>query len=72
MSVNLKIGVNNNFITNSCYTKFLVVTVNNILSWNTQFDLLVKILSMACSIIRNAKTYMSALSLKVAYYAFIN
>ena len=30
-----------------------------------------KILSMACSIIRNAKTYMSALSLKVVYYAFI-
>jgi len=29
-----------------------------------------KKLSMACYIVRNAKTYMSALSLKVIYYAF--
>jgi hypothetical protein len=29
-----------------------------------------KKLSMACYIIRNAKTYMSATSLKVIYYAF--
>jgi len=32
MSVNLKIGFNNNFITNSSYTKFLGVTMNNTLS----------------------------------------
>jgi hypothetical protein len=29
MSVNFKIGFNNNFITNSSYTKFLGVTLNN-------------------------------------------
>ena len=38
MSVNLKISFNNNFITNSSYTKFLGVTMNNTLSWNAQFD----------------------------------
>jgi len=58
MSVNLKIAFNNNFITNSSYTKFLEVTINNILSWNNHIDLLVKKLSKACYIIRNAKTYM--------------
>jgi hypothetical protein len=76
MSVNLKIGFNNNFITNSSYTKFLVVTVNNILSWNNQDYLLMKKLSTACYIIRNAKIYMSvclsASSLKINYYAFFH
>jgi len=42
MSVNLQIGFNNNFIINSFYTKFLVVTMSNTLSWNNHIDLLVK------------------------------
>jgi len=42
MSVNLKIGFNNNFITNSSYTKFLEVTMNSTLSWNNHIDLLMK------------------------------
>jgi hypothetical protein len=71
-SVNLKIGFNNNFITNSSYTKFLGVTMNNTLSWNNHVGLLMKKLSKACYIIRNAKTYMSASSLKVIYYAFFH
>jgi len=70
MSVNLKIDLNNNFITNSSYTKFLGVTMNNNLSWNNHIDLLMKKLSKACYIIRNAKTYMSVSSIKVIYYAF--
>ena len=44
--------------------------MDNTLSWNKHIDLLVKKLSMACYIIRNAKTYMSASSLKMIYYAF--
>jgi hypothetical protein len=70
MFVNLKVGFNNNFITNSPYTKFLGVTMNNTLSWNNHIDLLMKKLSKACYIIRNAKTYMSPSSLKVIYYSF--
>jgi hypothetical protein len=42
MSINLKIDFNNNFITNSSYPKFLGVTMNNSLSWNNHFDLLMK------------------------------
>jgi len=44
------------------------VTMNNALSWNNHIDLLTKTLSTACYIIRNAKTYMSASSLKVIFF----
>jgi len=70
MSVNLKIGINNNLITNSFYTEFLGVTMDNTLSWNNHIDLLMKRLSTACYMIRNAKTYMSASSLKIIYHPF--
>jgi hypothetical protein len=46
--------------------------MDNTLSWNNHIDILMKKLSMACFIIRNAKSYMSALSLKVIYYAFFD
>ena len=72
MSVNLQISFNNNFITNSFYSKFLGVTINNTSSWTNHIDLLVKKLSKACYIIRNAKTYIPALSLKMIYYAFFH
>ena len=65
MSVNLKIGFNNQLVTNSSYTKIPGVTMDNTLSWNNHIDLLTKKISTACYIIRNAKTYMSASSLKV-------
>jgi len=42
MPVHLKIGFNNNLITNSSFTKFLGVTMNNTLSWNDHIDLLTK------------------------------
>jgi hypothetical protein len=67
MLVNLKIGFNNNFITNSSYTKFLGVTMSNTLSWNNHVHLLMKKLSKACYIVRNTKTYMTASSLKMTY-----
>jgi NADH:ubiquinone oxidoreductase subunit B-like Fe-S oxidoreductase len=72
MSVNLKIGFNNNCITNSSDTKFLGVTMNNTLSWKNHIDLLMEKLSKACCVIRNAKTHMSVSSLKVIYYAFFS
>jgi hypothetical protein len=56
MSVNLQIGFNNNFITNSSYIKFLGVTMNNTLSLNNHTEKKKKKLSKACYIIRNAKT----------------
>jgi len=38
MSVNLKIGLNNNLITNSSDTKFLGLTMDFILSWNNHIE----------------------------------
>jgi len=58
MSVNFKIGFNNNLITISSYTKFLRMTMDNTLSWNNHIDLLKKKLGMACYVIRNAKIYV--------------
>jgi len=49
----------------------LGMTMSNTLSWNKHICLLMKKLSKACYIIRNAKTHMSASSLKVVYYAFV-
>jgi len=46
--------------------------MNNTMSQNNNLDLIMKNLSKACYIIRNAKTYMSAMSLKVIYYAFFH
>jgi hypothetical protein len=46
--------------------------MNNTLSWNNHVHLLMKKLSKAYYIIRNAKTYMSASSLKIIYYAFFH
>jgi hypothetical protein len=48
ISVNLKIGFNNNLITNGSYTKFLGVTMDNTLSWNNHIDLLMKKIGAAC------------------------
>jgi hypothetical protein len=45
--------------------------MSNTLSWNNHIDLLMNKLITACYIIRNAKTYVSALSLEVIYYAFL-
>jgi hypothetical protein len=72
MTVQLKIGFKNNSITSSSYTIFQGVTMDNNLSWNNHIDLLVKKLSIACYIHRNAKTYMTASSLKMIYYAFFH
>jgi len=72
MSVNLKIGFNNDIITNSFYTKFVAMVIDNTLSWNNHIELLIKKLNTACYIIRNAKTYTSALSLKIIYHAFFH
>ena len=65
MTINLKIGFNNKLITNSAHTKFLGMTMNNTLSWNNHIDSIVKKLSRACYIIRNAKTCMSVSSLRM-------
>jgi len=72
MTTNLEIEFNNKFINNSSYTKFLGVTIDHMLSWKNHIDLFVKKLCTACYILQNAKTYMSASSLKMIYYTFFH
>ena len=72
MTVNLKIGFNNKLITNSTHTNVLGMTMNNTLSWNNHTDSIVKKLSTACYLFRNAKTCMSVSSLRMIYYAFFH
>ena len=64
----MKIG----FVTNSFYTKFLVVTMDITLSWDNHIDLFMKKLSTAGYIIRNAKDYVSAYSSKIIYHHFFH
>jgi len=47
MSVNVKLGFNNNLIRNNSYTKFLRVIMDNSFSWNNHIDLLMKKYSTA-------------------------
>jgi hypothetical protein len=61
MAENIKIGLNNNLITNSSYRKFRGMTMNVALSWNNHIDLSMKKLSTACYITRNAKTHVCLL-----------
>ena len=46
--------------------------MDNTLSWSNHINLFMKKLSTARYIIRNAKTYMSAFSLKMIYHAFFH
>jgi len=60
MSVNITMGLNNNFITNISNTKFPGVKMDNTFSWNIQIDLFMTKFSTSCYTISNAKPYMSA------------
>ena len=72
MSINLKIGLNNNLTTNRYHTKFLGLTMDCKLSRNNHIDLFMTKLSTACYIIRNVKTYTSASALKIICLAFFH
>jgi hypothetical protein len=71
MSVNLKIGLNNNLITNSSYTKFVGLKMDCKLSWNNHIDLFIVKFSTVFYIISNVKTYMFTSALKIICHAFL-
>jgi len=48
------------------------MTIYNTLSWNNHTDSIMKKMSKACYIIRNAKTCMSVSALKMIYHAFFH
>jgi hypothetical protein len=71
-SAKLMIGYNNKFVACTSSTKFLGMSLNETLFWDKHIEALTKELSMACYIIRSAKTYMSTSSLKTIYYALFH
>jgi hypothetical protein len=47
MSIDMKIGFDNKIIPNVTYTKFLDLTVDNSLTWETHLELLINICSIS-------------------------
>jgi hypothetical protein len=72
ISAELMIGYNNKFVASTACTTFLGMSMSETLSWDNHIEVLAKKLSMACYIIRSAKTYTSTSSLKMIYRAFFH
>ena len=58
-SINLNIGHGNKKTANTCTTKFLGLTLENMLSWKTHIYTIVPILSSATFAIRTVKPFLS-------------
>ena len=62
----------NKKIANTCTTKFLGLTLENMLSWKTHIDTNVPKLSSATFVIRTVKPFLSQVSLKMIYYSYFH
>jgi hypothetical protein len=71
-STDLKIGSDNNLISNALHTKFLGLTIDGMFSWRTHTDQLVIKLSTACYVIRSLKPCMSHKTLLQIYYSLFH
>ena len=60
----------NKMILQTNFVKFLVITVDNTLSWKQHIETITSKLNKACYIIRRSKLYLSDDALKMLYYAF--
>jgi hypothetical protein len=71
-SIDLNIVHGNRKIANTCTTKFLLLTLENMLSWKTHIDTIVPKLSSATFAIRTVKPFLSQDSLKMIYYSYFH
>ena len=62
--------LDNNRISNSLYTKFLGLIVDNTLSWKPHIDHLINKLSTACYVIRSVKPYMNRNAIMIYHSLF--
>jgi hypothetical protein len=62
----------NKKIANTCTTKFLGLTLENTLSWNTHIDTIVPKLRSVTFAIRMVKLFLSQDSLKMIYYSYFH
>ena len=64
--------LDNNRISNSIYTKFVGLIVDNTLSWKQHIDHLINKLSTACCVIRSVKPYMNTSAIIMIYHSLFH
>jgi len=70
--LDLNITMMNNQITNSSYTKFLGLTIEETLSWKAHINQIMSRLNSACYAIRIITPLMTDDTLKMVYYAYVH
>jgi len=60
-----------NPIIKTCGTKFVVLTLDSILSWKTHTDKLSSKLNSGCYVIRSLKSIISAMNLRTIYFSYV-
>jgi hypothetical protein len=68
----LHVMCKNKEIANTCNTKFLGLTLDNIFSWKSHVDAIVPRLSSACFAVRAVKPFLSQESLKIVYFSYFH
>jgi hypothetical protein len=68
----MKTGYDDKLIPNILHTKFLVINIDNTLSWRTHTEKLISKLSIVCYVIRSIKPYMSHTTLIMVYYSLFH
>jgi hypothetical protein len=66
--VDLKLSYNNKQIAHICYTEFLDIVTDKLLSWKLHTEPIIPKLSAACYAVRCFKSYASHRTLKMFYY----
>jgi hypothetical protein len=69
-TIDMNIEYDNKSVTNITNTKFLVIIIDNILSWKSHIDQIIPKLNAACYEIRVVKPFMSQDNLQMVYYLY--
>jgi hypothetical protein len=64
--------LDNNRISNSLYTKFFGLIVDNTISWKPHIEHLINKLSTACCVIRSVKTYVNTNAIIMIYHSLFH
>jgi hypothetical protein len=70
--IDLHVMCNNKEIANTCNTKFLGLTLDNIFSWKNHIDKIVPKLSLACFAVSAVKPFLSQEFLKMVYFSYFH
>jgi len=70
--IDISTCLDNNRISDSLYTKFLGLIVDNTLSWKPHIDHLINKLSSACYVIRSVKPYVNTNAIIMIYHSLFH